>query len=100
MIFKTHVQRVSEEFLISAVKSYPHTLQALLSHPKLPQWYENVAQELTKQEAEASIKGEPFNADNAIRTWAAGYVAHALKPNKDKYTKQIQKEADIEANKQ
>lgn len=89
MIYKTDVKLVAESFLKKALCKYPHTLDVLLSHPRLPEWYEILALELTKLEAEAIMLNQNFNHTKLIQHWVTGYVEHALAPNKDKHLREV-----------
>lgn len=97
MIFASFCQATVEDFLKTALKAYPNTLYAILSHPKLPDWYKSLAEELTRQEALNAAENKPFNAANELRIWAASFVEHCLEPNKEKYTKTIKKAVEVEA---
>lgn len=89
MIYKTEVKEIAEAFLKKALIKYPHTLDALLSHPRLPEWYEILSHELTKLEAESIMMNQNFNHHTLIHHWVTGYVEHALSPNKDKHLKVV-----------
>lgn len=79
MITPKQVKITVESFLSDALKeTHPHTLDALLCNAKLPEWYENIAKELTIQQIKAGIESQSFDPVSAIRKWAAGYVEHTM----------------------
>lgn len=79
MIFAGQVKEITEAYLRStSLRSYPKTLDALLSHPELPEWYRRVAEELTRQQALSIAQDLSFNPVYEIMSWASEYVRTAL----------------------
>lgn len=78
MILESQVKSITEKFIRSALKDYPNTVEVLLDHPSIGEWYKRVAAELSIQEAAAFAQGQPFSGTNEVMSWAAGYVRHVL----------------------
>lgn len=78
MIFPGQVQKIAEGFIKQTLIAYPRTVDALLSHPLLPDWYRRLAEELTRMQTEAAAMRKPFDPAQEILAWAGGYVESAL----------------------
>lgn len=78
MIFKQQVQSIVESFILSSLKDHANLANILLSHPKLPDWYSNLAAELSRMEAESAVNQQPFHVELELKRWAAGYVEHVM----------------------
>jgi len=79
MIFKSEVQEIAEDFLKKAMgTTYPSVLDALLAHPKLNDWYAQVAATLSEEKAKALLEGVDLDTTYIIRSWASDYVKHVL----------------------
>ncbi len=91
MIFKAEVEALVERFIGEALKAYPNTLHAILSHPRLPEWYLALADELTRQKAQAAAEGEDLDLVKSVNLWAANFVEHCLTNSNHKHAKTINK---------
>jgi len=93
MIFKTEVQQITERFIRDALAQYKHTADAILSNPRLPEWYDILANELTKIEAQSLIDETPFDRVKQIQLWASQYVEHVLTKAVDDNAREAQRTA-------
>lgn len=78
VIFPSQVQKIAEGFIRQTLVAYPRTVDALLSHPLLPDWYRRVADELTRMQTEAAAMRKPFDPAQEILAWAGGFVESTL----------------------
>jgi hypothetical protein len=90
MIFKAEVEALVERFIGDALKAYPNTLQAILSHPRLPEWYATLADELTRLKAIAASQGEDLDLVKAVNLWAAKFVEHTINESTHPHKKTVQ----------
>ena len=78
VIFPSQVQKIAEGFIKQTLVAYPRTVDALLSHPLLPDWYRRLAEELTRMQTEAAALRKPFDPAQEILAWAGGFVESTL----------------------
>ena len=78
VIFPGQVQKIAEGFIKQTLIAYPRTVDALLSHPLLPDWYRRLAEELTRMQTEAAAMRKAFDPAQEILAWAGGFVESTL----------------------
>jgi hypothetical protein len=91
MIFKDDVKKHVQNFIRSALYKFPNTADAMLAHPSLEDWYQNLAVELTSLEAASLAEGKPFDPYREIKIWAAAFVEHCLEKSINPYADTIRK---------
>ena len=95
MIFKEDVKKIVETFIRSALIKHTQLVEALLEHPKLDQWYEVIAGELSTEEARLALENKPFYPIIHIQHWAAGFVQHCIENATSRHEKEIQAMVDL-----